>query len=143
MAEIREFVILGTPLSMQARSRSREIWKAKVRAAAEAAIPAEDQLSGLLHRDLRVWVVYFHVGEMDGDLDNLARPLLDGLTGAVWSNDRQIACLTLRRVRRDADPPTRFENVPAPISAALDNTRPNEEFVFVRAVPYSIDPRLP
>jgi crossover junction endodeoxyribonuclease RusA len=109
--DIRELVIPGTPVSLQASARSRERWKARVRAVAEVVVPEEDQLNGLLYRDLRVWVVYFHLGEMDGDLDNIAKPLLDGLTGAVWSNDRQIARLTLRRGRRDADPAVLYELV--------------------------------
>ena len=91
--DICELLILGTPVSLQASARSRERWKARVRSVAEVVVPEEDQLNGLLYRDLRVWVVYFHLGEMDGDLDNIAKPLLDGLTGAVWSNDRQIAHL--------------------------------------------------
>jgi crossover junction endodeoxyribonuclease RusA len=141
--DIRELVIPGTPVSLQASARSRERWKARVRSVAEVVVPEEDQLNGLLYRDLRVWVVYFHLGEMDGDLDNIAKPLLDGLTGAVWSNDRQIAHLTLRRVRRDADPAVLYEDVPTPIADALNNHPENTEFVFVRAAPYVPEPRLP
>lgn len=80
---------------------------------------------------------------MDGDLDNIAKPILDGLNGVVWSDDRQIARLTLRRVRRDADPPTVFADTPARVLEAIAASASNAEFIFVRAVPYAPEWRLP
>jgi hypothetical protein len=95
------------------------------------------------HPHIQVWVVYAHVGEMEGDLDNLAKPILDALNGPLWTDDRQIAHLTLRRVRRDSEAWPAQGDLPGSIAEVLRLTEDNEEFVFVRAVPYVADTRLP
>ena len=80
---------------------------------------------------------------MEGDLDNLAKPILDALSGPLWTDDRQIAHLTLRRVRRDGETWSARGDLPESVAEVLRRTEENEEFVFVRAVPYVADPRLP
>jgi len=130
---LREIVIHGTPVSLQTKKRdSRERWKDVVKRAGEAQVAEGDALGGYDHPNLDVALVYFHQGEMPGDLDNIVKPILDGLTGPVWGDDRQIARLVVRRVRLDGEVPLRDTILPDRVLEAFASA---EEFVYVRAAP--------
>lgn len=145
MADVRrELAVSGTPVSLQAKNRtSIDRWKQRVREAAYAAIPEGDALSVFFHRSLRVWIIYFHIGEMQGDIDNIVKPILDACNGPVWTDDSQIAHLTVRRIQRDQALPITLDDAPAPIVDALDSLAPEAEIVFVRAEPYTSEASLP
>lgn len=134
-ASLREVVIAGTPVSLQTKRRtSHDRWKLTVQRAAEMQVPEGEALGGYDHPDLDVALVYFHRGPMDGDLDNIVKPILDGLTGPVWGDDRQIARLVVRRVRLDGLATVLGTLLPERVQDAL---RDEEEFVYVRALAYT------
>jgi Holliday junction resolvase RusA-like endonuclease len=83
-----EFIVRGTPVSLQAkRPESRAAWKERVKEASYAALP-----EGHFAADgpLCVTLFYFPVGEMQGDIDNIVKPILDALCNHVYSDDRQV-----------------------------------------------------
>lgn len=141
---VREFVVHGTPVSLQGKARSKESWRSRVTLAAQNAVPEEERLEYGLVDAIAVWLVYFHLGEMDGDLDNIAKPILDALIGVVWSNDRQIARLTLRRLQLDAPGRPALIDPPEPVRLAVDAAMRNlGDFVYVRATIETWDGRVP
>lgn len=77
--------------------------------------------------ELSVMIVYYYDGATDLDLDNIAKPVLDAMVGAVYVDDSQVSQLLLRKspllklaVLNDAEP------------SLLDAIDQGENFVYVR-----------
>ena len=89
-----EFRIDQAPVSQQARRRKlRDEWRETVRRSAEQYWPAGDMP---LDGRLMVTIVHFYEG-IDLDVDNIAKPILDGIKGLVYGDDRQITDLVCRK----------------------------------------------
>lgn len=91
-----EFVVQGVPRSQEARSVGR--WKERVRAAAAAAWPSGQRA---LSDELSVAIVYFHVGQANIDVENMAKPILDALVELVYWDDRVVSEVVSRRTPLD------------------------------------------
>lgn len=100
------------------------------------AVAEEDRFEAGFVESIAVWVIYCHFGEMRGDLDNIAKPILDALIGTVWSNDSLISRLTLRRIRVDLPQGTPVLEPPASVQAAFEQAMADgTDFVYIRAEP--------
>jgi crossover junction endodeoxyribonuclease RusA len=72
-----EFVVEGTAVSSQAKRRdSTERWKRKIVEASRSVLPEAHFATG---SRLAVTLFYFPVGQMQGDLDNIVKPILDAM----------------------------------------------------------------
>lgn len=82
-----EFTIKGSPVSAQTRNRQRlQAWKQEVRDAAIAALPP-----GTVPVDRNVTVVITYYYDADSpDVDNIIKPIQDGLNGVIFLDDRQV-----------------------------------------------------
>jgi len=89
-----EFVIAGPPVSQQTRRRARRrAWVEQLRAVIAAQWPAGDPPV-----TIAVHVEITHgFPAVSGDLDNLAKPVLDALKGLAYVDDRQVTDLTIRK----------------------------------------------
>jgi hypothetical protein len=84
---VLEFIVRGTPISTGASGKSKAKWRAKVSAAASAALGADHAAVADV---VRATVVYFYV-DTDLDLDNILKPILDAMNGLVYVDDFQVA----------------------------------------------------
>lgn len=87
------FVVQGVPVSAQTRNRRwRRLWIDKVKSAAAAAIGNVEPLAV----EVTVVLVYFY---RDGspDVDNIIKPILDGMNQVVYEDDRLIDQVTARK----------------------------------------------
>jgi len=83
-----EFLVVGTPVSLQAKRReSIDRWKAQIAAASRAALPEGHFASG---SPIAATLFYFPASEMAGDIDNIVKPVLDALGRNVYLDDRQV-----------------------------------------------------
>ncbi len=83
-----EFIVRGTPVSLQAaRAQSREAWKKRVREASYDALP-EGHFSTAA--PVSVTLFYFPATEMQGDVDNIVKPILDALSKHIYNDERQV-----------------------------------------------------
>jgi Holliday junction resolvase RusA-like endonuclease len=83
-----EFLVKGTPVSLQAkRPESREEWKERVRTASTSVIPQPHFASG---DRMSVTLYYLPKEPMQGDVDNIVKPVLDALSRHIFINDRQV-----------------------------------------------------
>jgi hypothetical protein len=82
-----EVVIEGVPLSRGASSRSRERWKENVRAAALQKREQIEPIAWLDDRALAITICFFAGAPIAGDLDNLAKTIIDALKGVVYLDD--------------------------------------------------------
>lgn len=90
-----EFLVAGTPVSAQAkRSESRAEWKERIRVASRAALPeAHFATSGRI----AVTLFYFPAAAMQGDIDNIVKPILDALGRNIYIDDSQVERVVVQK----------------------------------------------
>lgn len=93
-----ELVIGQTPLSAQAsNSKAKEDWKQTVgRYAREKINSARDQYF-LDDRALMATIYYFPPAAMTGDIDNIVKPILDGMINIAYPDDRYIERIVVQK----------------------------------------------
>ncbi|MGI6856246.1 RusA family crossover junction endodeoxyribonuclease [Mesorhizobium sp. 1B3] len=90
-----ELLVRGYPVSHQAkRKKALENWKNDVRRQARAQM---EPGHFALQRLLKATVYFFPQAELEPDLDNATKPVLDGLSQCVYIDDRQIERLIIQR----------------------------------------------
>ena len=90
-----EFVVHGTPISVQAkRPEARDEWKKRIRDASKAVIPEYHFAS-----DDRMSVTLFYLPEvaMQGDIDNIVKPILDALGQHIYIDDVQVERIVVQK----------------------------------------------
>lgn len=103
-----ELIVAGPVVSQQTRRRGRRrAWIDQVRRQVEAHWQSEGAEDG----PIALTLTYLH-GPGIGDLDNLAKPVLDALKGLVFDDDGQVTDLVLRK--RSLSAILRIEN-PSPL----------------------------
>ncbi len=129
----REFVVDGTPVSVNSRGDRYQRWKNHVSETAYRVLDEDEKLDSLSYPAVSVQIVYFSLDDSTVDLDNIAKAILDGITGPVLSDDSQVVELVLRRVSLSG---FTIRDVSSLLSAALSRASANrQEFVLVRARP--------
>lgn len=123
-----EIVVDGEPISNQNPDRkgTKTRWKRRVNAAARAALGEGAVPYG---GELSVLVIYFYIGRTERDLDNIAKPILDGMNNVVYHDDRQISHLVLRKTEQEMM--SGVPDLPAEVVTRLGR-RGHEAFVYVR-----------
>jgi phenylpyruvate tautomerase PptA (4-oxalocrotonate tautomerase family) len=83
-----EFIVEGTPVSLQAaRPESIAAWKERIVSASRIVLPESHFASS---DTLAITLFYFPAGPMQGDIDNIIKPILDALSRHVYLDDHQI-----------------------------------------------------
>jgi crossover junction endodeoxyribonuclease RusA len=90
-----ELVVEGTPPSAQAKRRvAIDQWKSHI-IETSRALPPEGHFATTA--PLAVTLFYFPAGEMEGDIDNIVKWILDALDKHIYMNDRQIHRLVVQK----------------------------------------------
>jgi hypothetical protein len=90
-----EFLVLGTPVSAQSQNpASREAWKARVLTAAERVVPQPHFAS---QKRLSATLYYFPESTRQGDVDNIVKLVLDGLSPHIYLDDGQIERVVVQK----------------------------------------------
>jgi hypothetical protein len=125
-----EFLVQGTPVSLQAkRAESRAQWKERVRIASRPVLPEGHWATT---GRVSVTLFYFPEAAMQGDIDNIVKPILDALAQHIYIDDAQVERLVVQKFE-----PGNIFLFSAPtviLSAALRSRKP---LLYVRL---SIDP---
>jgi Holliday junction resolvase RusA-like endonuclease len=119
-----EFNVRGRPTSLQGSPSSRETWKQKIRLAARAALP---EGAWALDKRLEVTILIFSDDEMQGDLDNRIKAILDALAGVVFLDDDRVDRLLVQRF--DPVSPCKIINPSATLRSAIGASQP---IVYIR-----------
>lgn len=112
------FIVAETPRSVQARPKSVQRWMALVSAAARRRIAEVIDQSWLDERPLALSVYYFPPAAMDGDIDNIIKPIMDALAGIVYLDDRSIERVVAQKFESGLD--WFFQQPSDMLSAALN-----------------------
>src|SRR5581483_304536 len=121
-----EFKIEATPLSLQAKSRSKEQWKQQVREASKVAV---GQSTWATSSPVFVTIYYFPDGRMQGDVDNIVKNILDGMKTCVYLDDRQVQRVLVQKFESEAGV-FAFDNPTPALSEAAD-TEPTVVYIRV------------
>lgn len=120
-----EFVVSGTPVSLQAkRPDSRTAWKARIRLASSTVLP-----EGHFSTDgpISVTLFYFPDTAMEGDIDNIVKPILDALCKHIYNDDKQVERVWVQKF----DPGKIFQ-FSAPSKALTDAILGAKPLLYVR-----------
>src|SRR5215831_1025685 len=98
-----EFVVEGTAVSLQAKRReSIDRWKSRIVEASRSVLPEGHFAT---EAPLAITLYYFPDEDMEGDLDNILKPILDALSRHIYMDDRQIERILVQKF----EPQTVFE----------------------------------
>lgn len=93
-----EFFVLGEPRTVQTKNpKSREGWKVAVEASARARARETDELGFLFRRPVAVTIYYFPKAPMQGDIDNIVKPILDALIHVAYQDDKDVERVTAQK----------------------------------------------
>jgi hypothetical protein len=113
-----EFLVAGTPVSLQGKRASIDRWKNEVADAAQRRIQSVVDWTYLQPEPLALTIFYFPVAAMGGDVDNIVKPILDALIGVVYVDDQIVERVTVQKFEPTAS--WSFANPSEQLAAALD-----------------------
>jgi len=117
-----EFVIRDTPRSHQSSNKKKELWKRKVGEIASAHVKTLTDFFFLDDRPLAATIFYFPPTEMQGDVDNIVKLIVDGMNGIVYPNDRLIERVVVQKVEPGVD--VVFHSMTPTLAQALETDPP-------------------
>jgi crossover junction endodeoxyribonuclease RusA len=120
-----EFIVQGTPVSFQAkRPDTKKAWQRCVKDASTMVLPR-----GHLSTDaaMSVTIFFFPDAEMEGDLDNIIKPILDALCQHVYKDDRQVERVWVQKFEPGKVFPFR-----TPSNALADALQGEKPLLYVR-----------
>lgn len=89
-----EVWVQGVPVSLQASTQSKDRWKSRIEAAARSELPEGHFLA---EEPIKITIYYFADAPMEGDLDNIVKPILDLLNGVVYLDDSQVERILVQK----------------------------------------------
>jgi Holliday junction resolvase RusA-like endonuclease len=90
-----EFLVEGTPVSLQRKRRAAVIeWQERVKTASATAIPAPHRAS---EGRIAVTLYYLPNERMEGDIDNIIKPILDALCQHIYIDDKQVERVVVQK----------------------------------------------
>jgi len=93
-----EFAIAQTPVSAQAsNTRAKEAWKTAIGHKAQARINQVREQYFLDERPLMATIFYFPPSRMAGDIDNIVKPILDGMVRIAYLDDHCIERVVVQK----------------------------------------------
>ncbi len=99
-----EVVLQGAPISLQSKSaRNKQAWKRRVYEAALARRNETYELGFLDDRPLAIAIYYFPADAMEGDVDNIVKPIMDALIGVAFLDDRVVERVTVQKFEPERD----------------------------------------
>lgn len=148
MFETREIFVPGIPRSQQTSSSGKAEWKRLVIRHVHEDVDASAE--AIQWSDVAVQILHFcpEWNETDGDLDNIAKPILDALCESrrVPFDDNQVKELLLRRIEWRRRNIAAIENASERLKAWVDAARQREgpeNFVYIRVTTELNLERLP
>src|SRR4051794_4127562 len=115
-----EFIVPGTPVSLQAnRRQSLDEWKDRIIRASRAVLSESYFATG---DPVAITLYYFPASAMQGDLDNIVKPVLDALARNIYIDDRQVERILIQKF--ESGRVFRFLRPTRMLESALDYPKP-------------------
>lgn len=119
-----DFYLIGTPVSLQGKPDSKNLWKETVKAAAEQRKKELVEWSYLVPQPLEIRIYYFPTAPMGGDIDNIVKPILDAMIGVIYVDDKTVERVVVQKI----EPATvwQFSEPSEQLAAALEMASASE-----------------
>ena len=115
-----EIVVAGLPASLQSSPRSRAAWKRRVRDASDAVLPEGHFATD---KAMAVTLYIFTAVAMQGDIDNIVKPILDVFSRHIYLDDRQVERIWVQRFAGDL--PVRLGGFSNSLDGVAEGARPS------------------
>jgi Holliday junction resolvase RusA-like endonuclease len=92
-----EIVIDATPVSAQSSSSSKDAWKSLVAEGTRRRLNELTDWYWLERQPLSVTIYYFPDAPMEGDIDNIVKPILDAMKAIVYHDDDVVERVLVQR----------------------------------------------
>jgi crossover junction endodeoxyribonuclease RusA len=122
-----EIFIERVPVSLQASSKSQKRWMGEVAEATRERQRETYELGFLDNRPLAATIYYFPNAPMEGDIDNIIKPIMDGLKGVAYLDDKVVERVIVQKFEPEGG--WEFSAPSDQLAAALDTSPP---VVYVR-----------
>jgi crossover junction endodeoxyribonuclease RusA len=122
-----EIFLERVPASLQASGKSQKRWMGEVADAARERQRETYELGFLDNRPLAATIYYFLSARMEGDIDNIVKPILDALKGVANLDDKLVERVIVQKFEPEAG--WEFSAPSDQLAAALDKSPP---VVYVR-----------
>ncbi|MFL6858831.1 MAG: RusA family crossover junction endodeoxyribonuclease [Allosphingosinicella sp.] len=123
-----EVILQGTPVGLQSKNPlRRDAWKQQVRQATLERQKATYELGFLDERTRAVTIYYFPSAPMEGDVDNIVKLILDGMTGVAYLDDHVVERVVVQRFEPETG--WEFSGLTDQLAVALDTEVP---VVYIR-----------
>ena len=100
-----EFVIRDTPRSHQSsNTKGKELWKQKVGEIAGAHVRTLRDFFYIDSRPLAATIFYFPPAEMAGDVDNIVKLIIDGMTTVIYPDDKLLERIVVQKFDPEFSP---------------------------------------
>nr|WP_321507940.1 RusA family crossover junction endodeoxyribonuclease [uncultured Celeribacter sp.] len=94
-----EFIVLGTPVSLQrANKKARDEWKKLVKAASKDTLPQNAFLS---EDPISITLYYYPENRMVGDVDNIVKLTVDAMCKHIFLDDDQVERIVVQKFEGD------------------------------------------
>jgi hypothetical protein len=115
-----EFVVQGVPVSLQVkRADAKANWKDRIR---RASVPVLPEGHFATRDSVAVTLLYFPDKNMQGDIDNIVKPILDALGQHIYLDDRQVERVWVQKFEPDRIFP--FSRPSPSLTLALRGVKP-------------------
>jgi crossover junction endodeoxyribonuclease RusA len=115
-----QFLVKGVAVSSQAKgSRGKDAWKEAIRSASLAQLPVGHFASD---GPISVTIYCFPGDDMQGDIDNIIKPILDAMGKQVYIDDKQVERVVAQRF--DEGQLFQFDNPSTELEAAMSGQKP-------------------
>jgi crossover junction endodeoxyribonuclease RusA len=99
-----EFIIRDTPRSHQSpNTKGKERWKRKVGTIAGTHVKTLREFYFLDQRPLAATIFYFPPTEMEGDVDNIVKLIVDGMVAVIYPNDRLLERIIVQKFEPEVE----------------------------------------
>lgn len=115
-----EIVIDGTPRSQQGSARGVAAWKKHVSECARTYVDSDSDRIDYVDVSLRLLHFCRDWGHLAGDLDNIAKPIIDAILGIAIFNDNQVKQILLRRTETTRHGVTVVDDASPVLAARLE-----------------------
>jgi crossover junction endodeoxyribonuclease RusA len=120
-----EFLVSGTPVSLSSKNaKAREQWKDRIKKASLRALPSPHFASTERHS---ITIYYFPAEPMQGDVDNIVKLILDGMSGHIYADDQQVERIVVQKFE-----PGNIFSFSKPTASMIDAIGGRKPILYIR-----------
>lgn len=119
-----ELLLPATPVSQEGSPRRKRLWQDEI---AEYIRGREPEGCYSHQGPVAVEILYFPPGRMQGDIDNIVKPILDAMCNRVYADDAQVVSVFVKKFE-----PGRVVDIDNPIDTLTEAISGDPPVVYIK-----------